>query len=74
MSITTLENEIVHELRRLTGERRISKKWIMEWKTGRQDAPNLEPEEGETLTYVGSLGVWVAWKGPKEGSQNANKD
>lgn len=59
MSLASLENEIVIELRSITGNPKITKNWIMEWSTGK-----LKAQEGETLYWLPETCVNVAIKAP----------
>lgn len=59
MSLSTLENIIVIELRSITGNMKITKNWIMEWSTG-----PVKAAEGETLYYLPTLKVNCAIKAP----------
>lgn len=56
MSIHTLENEIVRELREITGKQKLTKNSIMEWST-----TDITPAEGEILVKLPKLGLYVAY-------------
>ena len=58
MSLNSLENEIVRELKIKTGNKKLTKKSIMEWQTGK----DLKPHNGEKLEYIEFLGISVCYK------------
>lgn len=58
MSLKTLENEILRELRAVTGNPKLKMKDVMEWRT-----TEIAPQAGETVVHLAKVGVYVAYKG-----------
>lgn len=59
MGLAAVENQIVQELRQVTGNQKITKSWLMEWSTG-----PITPQEGEELVFLPTLQVHCAIKQP----------
>ena len=57
MSMRSLESEILAEAKTVTGNKKLRLKDIMEWRTS-----SFEPEPGEVLHFLPTIGVYVAVK------------
>lgn len=61
MSLASLENAIVRELRGILNNRRLTKNSIREWCTSEEKvSKNLEGDEA--MVRCPGMGVWVAFK------------
>ena len=56
MSLTTMETTIWRECQRVINNRKMRKKDLLEWSTGK-----IEAREDETIVYLERLGVYVAY-------------
>lgn len=61
MSMYSYEGELVSELRKALGNRKITRTWIQQWVLGNYE--NIA-REGETFVYIPSFNVSVALKQP----------
>lgn len=55
MAMTAFEREILHELKIVTGNRKLKERDMLEWRTG-----NIKPRAGEEIIKLPRLGVEVA--------------
>lgn len=63
MTMATLENEIVAQLRTITGNAKITKGWLVEWQTG-SDGDMKPQDEGEHVVYIPELMINACIKKP----------
>ena len=72
MSITSLENELVFYLR-LQLKKPITKNWIQEWSTSKEQVEKNKREDEELieLKYPG-MHCWIALKKPDSKPKKAN--
>ena len=57
MSLLPIERQIIKELQKITSNKKIGEKNLMEWSTTK-----VKAQEGEKLIHLKDLGVYVAYR------------
>lgn len=61
MTMTAFERQILNELKRVTGNRKLKERDMLEWRSGK-----IEPRDGEKVIELKTLGVVVAIPSPAQ--------